>query len=293
MKALRHCIEYGLARTLLFFFDHLPYRLTCSLSRGAANLWYWVDFRRRKVARENILRSGVVTDPKRAKNIARRSIQFFSLMVLDSLRSGKLLDSNEWKDHIKLEISPDVMDVIQDPNQALLLAAGHFGNWEIAAHLLSQFKPVAGITREMNNPLIERLVKKRKGRYRFHTIPKRDGNAGRLIQALDDKNILALLFDQHAGEPGIRVDFFGHPASTHKTIAMLHLVTRTPLCYAYCIRTGPLQFTVGTSPLIQQKRSGNKEEDIHSILSQLNRHLEETIRVDPVQYLWAHRRWRD
>ena len=293
MKALFHLIEFALARVLLFFFDHLPYRLNCLISKGAANLWWWADFRRRRVAQENILRSGVETDPKRARAIAKRSIQVFSMLVFESLRSDQFLEGEKWRDHVKLDIKPDVLEVLEDPKQSLLMAAGHFGNWEIAGHLLSRYKPIAGIARNMNNPWIEKLVQSRKARARFRPIPKYDSNPGRLMEVLNENQILALLFDQHAGNYGMKIDFFGHPAATYKTIPMLHLVTRTPICYVECIRTGPMQFEVTTSHLIQKTQSGNKKEEVKSILEQLNQHLETTIRKDPTQYLWAHRRWRD
>jgi Kdo2-lipid IVA lauroyltransferase/acyltransferase len=293
LKTFVHLIEFGLARILLFLFDTLPYRFNCSVSKAAANLWWWVDRRRQKVAVSNIIRSGIETDPKKARSIAKRSIQNFSMMLVESLQSDQYLEGESWRNHITLDIKPDVRAVLEDPEQPLILAAGHFGNWEIAAHLVSRYKPVAGITRGMNNPYIEKLVKSRKGRYRFRPIPKHDNNAGRLIEELNHKNILALLFDQHAGKYGMMIDFFGHAAATFKTTAMLHLVTKAPLCYAECVRTGPMQFTVTTSHLIRQAPSGNKQADIKAILTTMNGHLENTIRKDPAQYLWAHRRWRD
>jgi len=116
---------------------------------------------------------------------------------------------------------------------------------------------------------------------------------GRFLEVLENKEFLALLFDQHAGEYGMMIDFFGHPASTFKTPPMLHLVTRTPLCFASCRRIGPMKFKICTSNLINQPRSGNKNEDLKAILGSLNRDLEAAIRKDPTQYLWGHRRWRD
>jgi Kdo2-lipid IVA lauroyltransferase/acyltransferase len=110
---------------------------------------------------------------------------------------------------------------------------------------------------------------------------------------LNDKQILALLFDQHAHTYSETIDFFGHPAATHKTIALLHLVTRAPVCYAECIRTGPMQFEITASKLINHAPTGNKKEDVRHILVLLNQLLEQSIRKAPEQYLWAHRRWRD
>ena len=173
------------------------------------------------------------------------------------------------------------------------MASGHLGNWELAAQFLSRYKPVSGITRPMNNPLIEAVITRRKPRYRFRPISKYSKDPGRFVQVLGDGGILALLMDQHPTVGGVPVDFFGHSAPTYTTAAMLHLVTRTPLCFGVCERTGPGRFVLRTSPVIQVSPSGKKKQDVLQILQTLNAHLEEAIRRSPEQYLWGHRRWRD
>lgn len=278
---------------MLFLFDTLPYRFTCFVARGAANVWWVFDRKRQIVGRDNVIRSGIETDSKRARAIAKKASHNMALVVVESLRSTDFLSDEKVEEHLVLDIKPDVKAVMEDPDQALIIASGHYGNWEVAGHWVSRFKPVAGITRAMNNPLIESTVKKRKSRYRFRPIPKHATNMGRFLEVLDNKEFLALLFDQHAGDYGMMIDFFGHPASTFKTPAMLHLVTRTPLCFASCRRIGPMRFEISTSHLIQQPRSGDKNKDLEGILNSLNRDLEAAIRKDPTQYLWGHRRWRD
>ena len=145
----------------------------------------------------------------------------------------------------------------------------------------------------MNNPRVEALVGSRKPRYRFHPIPKYAADPRRFLAVLESREILALLTDQHAHSGGMAVDFFGHPAATYTTAAMLHLVTRTPLCFAACRRVAPQRFELTASPLIEQRPSGDKKRDVHAILATLNEHLEAAIRKAPDQYLWGHRRWRD
>ena len=214
------------------------------------------------------------------------------MVVIESLKSAEALADHRWQEHVQLTIAPDVAAVLDDSEQGLIMASGHFGNWEIAAQCLSRYKPVAGITRPMNNPRVEALIQKRKPRYRFHPIPKYAADPRRFIKVLDAGEILALLTDQHAHTHGMEVEFFGRPAATYTTAAMLHLVTRTPLCFAACRRVGPMRFELVTSPLIQQQPSGNKKADVHAILTTLNEHLEAVIRKDPEQYIWGHRRWR-
>ena len=280
-------------RLALAVVDSLSYRGASRVARSLASLWWWVDLRRRRVARDNILQSGIETDPRRALALSRRSAQHFGLVVIESLKSAEILEEGRARESLQLKISPDVMAVLEDPAQGLIMASGHFGNWEIAAQWLSRFKPVAGITRAMNNPRVEELIQQRKPRYRFHPIPKYAADPGRFLAVLENGEILALLTDQHARAGGMAVEFFGRPAATYTTAAMLHLVTRTPLCFAACRRVGPMRFELSTSPLIRQKPTGNKKSDVRTILETLNAHLEAAIRQAPDQYLWGHRRWRD
>ena len=272
--------------------DALPYAAAGFVARRLADLWWAADWPRRRVARENIVRSGLETDPRRVRRLSRRSAEHMGMVVIESLKSAEIL-GRRWREHVEMAIPPDVMEVLEDPGQGMIMVSGHFGSWEIAAQLLSRHKPVAGITRPMNNPRVEALIQRRKPRYRFHPIPKYAADPKRFLSVLGSGEILALLADQHAPAGGAPVEFFGHPAATYTTAAMLHLVARAPLCFAACRRVGPKRFELWSSPLIQRRPSGDKKADVHAILGELTGHLEAAIRRDPDQYLWGHRRWRE
>ena len=293
LTAVRHVIEYALLRTLVFVVDRLSWRSACAFVRLAARAWWRVDKPRQRVAVANILRAGIESDPGRALELSKRSAEHFGQVVIEGFKSREVLEAPDADQRCRLEIAPDVLEVLEDPSRGLIMASGHFGSWEIAAHRLSAWKPVAGITRKMNNPLAEGLVQKRKGQYRFRPIPKHAADPRRFLGVLENGEILALLMDQYAGKKGRMVPFFGHDASTFTTAAMLHLVTRQPLCFACCRRVGEGRFVLESSPLVDVPPSGKKKEDVARILSTLNGHLEDAIRRDPDQYLWGHRRWRD
>lgn len=89
------------------------------------------------------------------------------------------------------------------------------------------------------------------------------------------------------------VDFFGTPASTYPTPAFLHLRTKAPLIFGYCIRIGPMQYKVAAVDLSNTVVTGDRDKDVSIIIAALNRELEKAIEENPGQYLWAHRRWRD
>ncbi len=290
---MRHLTEYALLRSALAVVDRLPFGAASFVARRLADLWWAVDFPRRRVARSNILRSGIETDPARARTLSRRSAEHMGMVVIESLKSAEILEEDGWREKVRLSIEPDVMEALEDQEQGLIMVSGHFGSWEIAAQLLSRYKPVAGITRPMNNPRVEALIQRRKPRYRFHPIPKYAADPKRFLAVLSSGEILALLADQHAHSGGVMIDFFGHQAATYTTAAMLHLVARAPLCFAACRRVAPMRFEIVSSPLIHHPKSGDKKADVRAILTTLNQHLEAVIRQAPEQYVWGHRRWRD
>ncbi len=293
MKKLRYLAEYIALRIGLAFVDVLPMSVAERFITGLADLWFAISVSRRRLARENILRSEICSDPKTAAHIARQSFRHFALVVLESVKSSQILGDGDWQQHIKTEFPPELQKHLDDPKQGVILATGHFGSWEIAAQLLSRMKPVVGVTRRMNNPYSDRLMQKRKPRDRFHLIPKYDPNdTARFLNILKHGDILALMIDQHASRRGMRVDFLGRPASTHTAVALLHLVSKVPLYFGYCRRVGRGKYEFKAIGPLKHQPTGNKEADIKHVLETLNTELEKAIREDPTQYLWAHRRWK-
>jgi KDO2-lipid IV(A) lauroyltransferase len=291
--ALRHAVEFRALQGVLFALDRLQMGRAESLARALGRSWFRVDPRRLRVAVANVLRAGFAEDAAEARQLAYKSAEHFALVVVESLRSADILgDAPRQSESIELALHPTVLAALEDPDRPLIISSGHFGNWEIAAQLLSRWKPVAGITRPMNNPRVEELVQQRKPRYRFHPIPKYGIEPKRFLDVLRRGEILALLTDQHARSGGVPIPLFGHPVSTYTTPAMLHLVAKAPLCFAACRRVGPMRFRVESSPLIERRRSGDRAADVRWILEQLNGYLEEAVRDAPEQYLWGHRFWR-
>jgi KDO2-lipid IV(A) lauroyltransferase len=84
----------------------------------------------------------------------------------------------------------------------------------------------------------------------------------------------------------------GRPASTHTSPARLHLKTGAPIIAGAFIRVGLFQYRMVTAEPIRFAPTGDKEQDIAMLTTEINRRLEAVIRRYPEQYLWAHKRWR-
>ncbi len=292
MKKLRHLVEYAALRPLLALIDALSLSAAEKLATVLADIYFAAASRRRGITCDNVRRSGITSDEVEIRRIAKDSFRHFACLVIDSLKSDQYFSPETWRERIELDVAPETLELLEKPDQGLMLISGHLGNWEIAAQVISFLKPVVGITRDMNNPYVDKLMKDRKPRHNFKLTPKHDADMGRLLTTLKEGNVLALLIDQHARDRGMMIDFFGSPAATHTSHAMLHLITKIPMCFGYCVKTGPMRFKFKALPPVTFERTGKRDDDVRAILEELTRDLEEAIRAYPEQYLWAHRRWR-
>jgi KDO2-lipid IV(A) lauroyltransferase len=292
LKRLRHRIEWLAARAGLYLIDSLSFEGGARLADTLGGLGFWILPNRRRTAIDNVRRAGLADTPRDARRIALESFRHFARVVVESLQFSRLFEDDSWRAHVTLNLDEGARTALEEPGTGLILASGHLGNWEIAAQVLSTLKPVVGITRDMNNPHTDAMMKARKPRNRFRLEPKHTMSLTRFISVLKNGEALAMLFDQHARDRGMIIPFLGRPASTHTSIALLHLITRAPICFGSCIRTGPMQFTVTASQPIRHLPTGDKAADIQCILERLNHHLEKAVHAHPGQYLWAHRRWR-
>jgi Kdo2-lipid IVA lauroyltransferase/acyltransferase len=292
-QRMQHAIEYAGLKATLSLVDCLPLGVAETIAGGVADLFYMLNAPRRRLARENIRRAGIADSPAEADRIARAAFRSFALVAVESLNYARYMGGEHYRERAVFDIPADTLAQLQRPEQGMIVVTAHLGNWEVGGKLLSHLKPVTAIARKMNNPLTERVLERRNAGTRVTLTPKRDADARRFIRALRRGDALALLVDQHARDHGLMVDFFGTPASTYPTPALLHLRTRAPLIFGCCLRTGPMNFRLVLNSPIEHAATGDRDLDVRLILAEINRQVETAIRGAPEQYLWGHRRWRD
>ena len=178
----------------------------------------------------------------------------------------------------------------------VLFLGGHFGNWEVAMSTFGWFGFPAGVVaRDLDNPYLHAWFQ----RFRSHTghclIPK-NGASSDMLAIIERQGNLGLLCDQDSGRKGVFVDFFGHPASTVKSIAILALQHRAVICVGYARRLPDdfvnhrwARYEMGTEEILDPLEFGA---DIHEMTQRFTAALERAVRRSPEQYFWVHRRWK-
>lgn len=296
LKQIREELEYIGARFSLALVGVLPPKMTLAYARFLARIAFLFMRKRRNTAISNILKAGIAADKKEAKKIARSSFESMAQTVAESFIVPKLLaDPVKQKEIVQLEVPEETKNILKNTKTGAILVSGHLGNWELGAQTVTQYIPLTGIARAMNNKKIQALMDKYKMRDDFETIDKHDSHPLKVIKVFKRNRALAILTDQHAhGSGAVETTFFNRPVMTYSTPAVLHRLTKAPIFMVFSVRTGFLKFKIVFSKPIDftftTKENARAEE--HALTQKLSDMLEAEIRKYPEQYLWAHRRWK-
>jgi KDO2-lipid IV(A) lauroyltransferase len=195
-------------------------------------------------------------------------------------------------EELSLEGLEHVKHVMHEHGRALVLTA-HLGNWEYLAavhHLIGH--PVAIVVRPLDSAALDLQAAAMRRKTGVEMIDKRRALRP-VLAALRRGRLVAILLDQNAGRrEGVFVPFFGRPASTSRSLALLALRTRTPILPVFIRRTGVASHHVEFEPPLAPAVSNDTEAAIVELTGRCTQVVEAAIRRTPEQWLWAHDRWR-
>jgi KDO2-lipid IV(A) lauroyltransferase len=179
-------------------------------------------------------------------------------------------------------------------NRSVLFFTGHLGNWEMTLPIAAQLGlKVGAVFRTASNPYVDSLINRLRQRavgLDMPMFPKGAKGARAAFAHMARGGSLGLLMDQKLNE-GIAVPFFGQPAMTAPSLAVLALHFRCPVIPARVDRLGPARFRLVLETPLELPASCNRESDILLLTTQVNKTLERWISERPEAWLWVHRRW--
>ena len=125
------------------------------------------------------------------------------------------------------------------------------------------------------------------------TMVDKDGAMDEVTRTMEEGGNLGAVFDQDAGPKGVFVEFFGRPASTFKSIALLSLQYNAPIVVLGCVRTEtPLEYMMFSEVEILPEKYEDDPGAVRAITQRFTEALEAIVRRHPDQYFWLHRRWK-
>ncbi len=179
----------------------------------------------------------------------------------------------------------------QREGKGILVASGHIGNFEVLAPWMQALGyHVNVVARKANDPAIDKMLQGTRAQ-NGATVHLRGSSGRSVLQCLKRGEVLALLFDQNAGD--IYVPFFGMQTGTTNGPARIHLHTGAPIVFMWCISTPDGRFKLEVEEPVVINPTGDRAADEIAVTTLLNARLEAQIKKYPSQWLWLHDRWRN
>lgn len=176
----------------------------------------------------------------------------------------------------------------KEAGRGILVATAHLGNWELSAfaHALMT-EPMNVMVRPLDNPLIDRLVEKRRSLSGNHLVLKRDA-ARLVIKALKNNEAVGILIDQNtSSSEGVFIDFFGKLACAGSGFVKLAHHSGAAVVPGFALWDKDRErYVLRFYPQIPLTGDVQRDtQEIHSV-------IENVIRAHPEQWMWIHRRWK-
>jgi lipopolysaccharide heptosyltransferase II len=242
----------------------------------------------RRLARRNVaIAFGGEKSPRELRRLVRRHFQRLGANLLCSVKLT----------HMPLEqmatrIETENLDFIHRELRAgrgVVLILSHLANWELFAHILPKYIGYvrnSTIYQRLGNRFIDEHVRRVRGRAGVEMFDRKEG-FDEAIKLLRDGGAIGILSDQHAGDHGAWVPFFGRLASTSPLPTLLAKRTRAALVGVAIYTDGRARWRVVISPALEDNK-----ESVGSLSAKTNQVIEQQIRRAPEDWFWVHNRWK-
>lgn len=181
------------------------------------------------------------------------------------------------------------LDAAQAEGRGVVVLAAHFTTLEIGARFLTATRLAHAVYKPSSNALVSELFKRYRGPCAVSMIASDDIRS--MVRVLKQGGVVWYAPDQaYRGKGAERVEFFGHPVATNTATSRLAKMTGAKVLPYFVERLpGVLGYRVKICPPLECFPSDSPYADAlrHHAL------IEQEIRMNPAQYLWLHKRFKD
>ncbi len=291
-KQVRDRIGTALAASMLGLARIAPVGLTVRLGEWLAGTFGRLDRGHRAVAFGNLERAfGRDLDAAGRRRIVDGVYRHFGRLFAEYaqlLAKPTLLPASQ---RIRLE-GVEAAQAAVRTHGAIIIVTLHQGHWELLGGAISeQVARLHAVMLPMRDPLVNARLVDLRQRLGMGLI-ERENAVVALFRCLRRGHSVGLLCDLDQEESPAFIDFFGAPAATVRTPAVLALRTGKPLVLASSWNVGrPLDYRGVLMPPLFPDLTAEPAVEERRLLTAMNRQYEAFIRAHPEQWNWIHPRW--
>lgn len=193
---------------------------------------------------------------------------------------------------------PEIFFTALEAGRGVLLFGAHTGNFPVAlTAAILQYPELRGrvaiVLRPFRPAWLRNLFWSRFARAGIDVLEKR-GSMSEILRRLATSQTVGFVMDQHAAPAeGVRVNFFGRPAWTFRSLAVVARRSGAAVIPAAIWRERDGGHVFRLEAPLATVATADFAADLRVNTQLYNDALERIIRRHPEQWIWNHRRWKD
>lgn len=278
-----------LLKILIKIFSWFSLKNQHRIGVGLGNLLFWIPGKTRKIVSANIKVAYPNLSPKEHKKMILKCLQ-------DNVKIFTELGA-VWGWPIK-RLLPLVRHVYGEEliaqafakNRGVIMLTPHFGCWEITSLHVCQNYDLTFLYQPPEIKSIEDFVSEVRERAGGTAVPTDIRGVKQMFKTLKNNKMVGILPDQDPGSyGGNHAPFFGYPARTMTLVSKLAARAKCDVLFMVGER---LPNGKGFDLHVFPAEEGINSKDDLVATTALNKSVEACIAIQPTQYLWTYKRYR-
>lgn len=288
---LSHYLSYGIYRGFELLLKPFPMEIVCVMGGLIGSLGGLLLPKRRAIVIRNLrIAYGEQLKHHEIQALCRRTYWNSGANLIASIKANTMRSEDL---HKRMEIAGlENMEAARQEDTGFILLLAHMGSWEILVQMhliIPGLTPFGGLYRPLGNPLLDKLVKRRRQKTGTKLFSRTDGFFTPIVH-LKEKGALGAFADQNAGSHGMAVNMFGKITSLTNLPALLHRRTNAPILPVSMCTIGHGRWRVIIHPALT---ISDKEKTNAAVTTGLCAQAFETMMSEsPSDVLWMHGYWK-
>lgn len=279
----------GLSTFLLKLISRLPFWFLYVLADLLFFILFYVLQYRRKVTQTNLANAFPEKTTHERQLIEKEYYRFLADMIMESLKMASL-SAEEIRKRCVLT-NPQEVQQHFDRGQSVLLASGHYANWEWAnlAIALAFNEKLLVIFKPLTDKQFGQYLNDMRSRFGAIMVPMKH-TLRKIVELKNQKYMFGFASDQTPTrhESQYFTNFLNQPTAVFLGIEKIAKTTGQPVLFAHIDRIKRGYYTYTFTTLVEVP-AVTKEYEITDLHTQK---LEQIIRSKPELWLWSHKRWK-
>jgi len=281
--------QYLVFRIFVFFFAHIPFVFLYRISDIISWLLYHVIKYRKKVVLKNLQASFPTKSEADIEAITRKFYTNLSDILLESFKAFGMSKA-DFLERYKI-LNPEISDYYHEKKQGVIVAGGHYANWEWLAICspLQIVQPIIGFYKPLANAKIDRFMAQSRSQFGMGLASIYETR--KTFETYMPKvHVFVMIGDQSPSNvsKSYWINFLNQETACLHGIEQHARKHNCPIVYFDAQRTNRGYYEMTLIPLIENPAELADGE----ITAIYMKKLEQIILEKPENWLWSHKRWK-